>query len=752
MPERSGVRGRLARTPLRRLVLAGMVAAGLYSAALAVYVSFVVAPQFRAVAARTTQLRFAFEELTEGARDMSEALVRVEALREAADPRDAESIEQAAALARERLEDVDPVHTALALEDVNPRLREALARAADLEAQLASVLLEIARRGATDELPAADRLAEARRLARLFETEIRVAQALGFEDLARRQATMAERAEGLRRVLLGWLAGGIMALVLAAAAIGRRVYGPLARLDRALEEVAAGQLDVRVPVRYADEFGRVTVRLNEAIAILDEQARRQRREARNVSRRLSRILGEAFDEVYVLSDDPPRVLEVSAGALANLGCRRETVEGGSPVAFLPEFDEGSLDRLLARLRDGVAESILLTTRCRRCDGTEYPVEMRLQYSREESPPVFLAIARDIGRLRESEERYRHLFESIPLPAVVFAEGSLKLLAVNRAAERTYGWSRDELLQRTVSDLFAPGEAIAFLAETGGAGGLGTEAGRDVRTWRHRTRNGEEMDVEVHEYPLAFRDQPARLVVMRDVTRRLRIERQLRASERQMRRFSAHLQNVREEERKAISREIHDELGQVLTRVRMDLLHVASGVAGDEPAAREIRAGLDAASTRVSEAIATVRRIASELRPGVLDKLGLVPALEWLVSDFAQRSGVEARFVSDLDRQPIETDRATHVFRIAQEALTNVQRHARASSVRVELARVDGHIVLRIADDGRGFEIGSSPETGLGLVGIGERAELLGGGMHVETGSDAGTRLEVRFPARPEAVT
>jgi signal transduction histidine kinase len=226
---------------------------------------------------------------------------------------------------------------------------------------------------------------------------------------------------------------------------------------------------------------------------------------------------------------------------------------------------------------------------------------------------------------------------------------------------------------------------------------------------------------------------------------------LRRSQEELRGLAAHLVAIREEERTRIAREIHDELGQTLTALRIDLSWLSERLtaAGGGPLAPRLEERLRVLPLLVDQAIGTVRRIATELRPAVLDDLGLAAAVEWQVQEFRLRTSIPCRLHSSLKSQRVPRDVATAAFRIFQETLTNVARHAKASAVFVKLGASGGHLLLEVSDDGRGIP----PEAlrshrSVGLVGMRERALGLGGQVRVENAAGHGTRVRVRLPLRP----
>jgi signal transduction histidine kinase len=212
---------------------------------------------------------------------------------------------------------------------------------------------------------------------------------------------------------------------------------------------------------------------------------------------------------------------------------------------------------------------------------------------------------------------------------------------------------------------------------------------------------------------------------------------LEARQERLRSLSERLSAAREEEAARIAQELHDQLGQELTALKFEVEKLRR--AGAETAAME--EGIDTA-------IDTVRRISSELRPSVLDRLGLVAGLEWLLREFERHSGITTDVTSDRDVEPVDTAVATALFRITQEALTNVARHAHASLVEVRLRGRGAAVELRLRDDGQGFDSKAARDRpSLGILGIEERARRLGGTARIESDPGSGTTLIVEVPRR-----
>ncbi len=222
----------------------------------------------------------------------------------------------------------------------------------------------------------------------------------------------------------------------------------------------------------------------------------------------------------------------------------------------------------------------------------------------------------------------------------------------------------------------------------------------------------------------------------------RLYEQTKGQAEQLRNLTAHLESVREEERRHISREIHDELGQSLTALKFDASWIKGKLSNQQPALADRLAEM---STLIDETIQAIRKIAARLRPDILDKLGLAAAMEWQLQEFRKRTGIQYHFTDSIDIQ-LDERQATTLFRIFQESLTNVARHSHASRVNVDLEQQDGKVCLRIDDDGDGIDGDKIFDTqSLGLLGMRERATSLGGNITMQRNHIKGTSVITHLP-------
>ncbi|HEX9155305.1 MAG TPA: sensor histidine kinase, partial [Nitrospira sp.] len=231
----------------------------------------------------------------------------------------------------------------------------------------------------------------------------------------------------------------------------------------------------------------------------------------------------------------------------------------------------------------------------------------------------------------------------------------------------------------------------------------------------------------------------------------RAEERISKSRERLRNLSRSLQIMLEEERARISREIHDELGQALTAMKLDLSLIRRGLLSDGLAEKSAKVHeIELAATRI---IRMVRKIATDLRPGILDELGVVAAIKWMAKNFQNRTGIRCK----VDVQGVDkisgTDRATGIFRVVQEALTNVMRHAAASQVNVSLEKRDDILIVEVRDNGIGIKEGRIFDSkSLGLIGIRERILLLGGEAVISGKPGEGTLVRVTLPLMEKGTT
>jgi PAS domain S-box-containing protein len=409
-------------------------------------------------------------------------------------------------------------------------------------------------------------------------------------------------------------------------------------------------------------------------------------------------------------------------------------------------DQASQARVLAEAREGGGR-YEAEYRIIRADGEVRYLHTRGNIIRDHTGRSTSAFGtvQDITDLRRAEAAlslFRSLLDHTNDVIEVIDPETGRILDVNEQACRAHGYTRDEYLALTVSDI-DPAVAARSWNEI-----RARRRGYPSRIFesQHRRKDGSLFPVEVNVSYVQL-DREYVLAVVRDITERKRAEAKLRESADSLQHLSARLLEVQEEERRHIARELHDEFGQLLATVTLHL-QAAKGVAG-EAAHPHLQESMDL----LQRAGDQVRSLALELRPTMLETAGLDATLRTLASQHQQRTGTSVEVEGYVDR--VSGDLAITCFRVVQEALTNVVRHAAADHVWIELSRSEAGLRVEIRDDGVGFELGNTPgsalsRTGLGLLGMRERVERLGGTLSVESTPTRGTRVAATFPVNSTA--
>ncbi len=341
-------------------------------------------------------------------------------------------------------------------------------------------------------------------------------------------------------------------------------------------------------------------------------------------------------------------------------------------------------------------------------------------------------------LDESDERYRQLMESAR-DAIITLDENCSLMLANAAAERMFGNRAENLRTRPFEQLFADDTVRAYCARNHAKAEF-PQAGLTELIGRHA--DGHPIPLEASFSTVALGGKHYVTMVLRDIAARKRTEKVLRETNQQLHELTGALQRVREEERAQMARELHDELGQLLIGIKLELSWLKRRL---PPETEEVGRKFASVQEQLAKTIDSVRRLSTALRPLILDDLGLSAAINWLVADVAQRTGLEF----DLDITSEDPQKggniATALFRIVQEALNNITKYAAASRVRIELHREDDGWHLIVEDDGSGFILDERKRAGFGLTGMRERATLLGGSFSITSAPDQGTRIETIIP-------
>ena len=262
---------------------------------------------------------------------------------------------------------------------------------------------------------------------------------------------------------------------------------------------------------------------------------------------------------------------------------------------------------------------------------------------------------------------------------------------------------------------------------------------------HKNKYGKDIIVDIFSFPLFDLKGNVEYIVeiQQNITERKESEERLRVSREKLRGLTAYLESAREEERRKMSRKIHDELGQMLTGLKIDLSWLTKGLTKEQEALLEKAKSM---SKLVDTTIQTVKRIAAELRPGVLDDLGIAAAIEWQAGEFEKLAEIKCEFSSNPRDIILDQERSIVIFRIFQEILTNIILHAKATRVRISLKEEGGSIVLKVRDNGRGISNKQiSDPKAFGLIGMRERVRPWGGEIKISGSPGKGTTVMATIP-------
>ena len=355
-------------------------------------------------------------------------------------------------------------------------------------------------------------------------------------------------------------------------------------------------------------------------------------------------------------------------------------------------------------------------------------------------------------LRENERQFRSLAATLPdnlkefildqaREAVYLIDNDhgYRFLYVNEEACRSLGYRREELIGLTPRDIdpqMKPQDALRLRDET-------PEGFLTFETY-HRRRDGSLFPVELQTSAIQFNGKRLSLVLARDITQRKQAEQLIEESRTQLRALFAQNERVREEERKHISREIHDELGQILTGLQLDLSILSIKFGANLP---EMREHIQSMLGLVNKSLEVARNVATALRPASLD-MGIVAAIEWLADRFTRSTGGHCEIhISEQDSDSyLEENLCIALFRITQESLTNVARHANASRVDISFSHEEGYYILEVRDNGKGIDLDNLRKGSCGLLGMRERVYLFGGELAIDGKPGSGTVIKVRLPA------
>ncbi len=464
-----------------------------------------------------------------------------------------------------------------------------------------------------------------------------------------------------------------------------------------------------------------------------------------------RALVENAPEALVVFDvEKQKFISVSESATKLFKMTKEELLKIGPIAVSPEYQpdgRSSAEAAIENIRKTIdgEKPVFEWTHCDKA-GNPITCEVWLVRLPSENEILIRGSILDITerkkaakKLSQSEEKYRLLFYNNPLPMWMATIPGLDIIDVNESAIKHYGYTREEFLKLNAKDMRPAEDVENFVNEVNKM----KPGITNTRAWRHKKKDGTIIHVEIYSHEILYEGKRVWLGLSHDVTEKYKAKELLQKSYEDIRQLASNLQSIREDERTNIAREIHDELGQQLTGLKMDMHWLSRKIKSTD---EEVNKKMDESIHLINATITSVRKIATDLRPSILDDLGLLAALEWQSEEFAKRSGTKVKFINKAGDITVLPEVATSLFRIYQELLTNIARHANAGLVTASLYIDDKSLYFSIADNGVGFNIDTiNRKKTLGLLGIKERTLLIGGNYEIKTRPGEGSETIISMP-------
>ncbi len=456
-------------------------------------------------------------------------------------------------------------------------------------------------------------------------------------------------------------------------------------------------------------------------------------------------------EIYVVDATSLHFVAANPAARRNLQYTLAELSRLSPVDLIDNLGRTQLEALLLPLRSAHRRQASLETTHTRKDGSIYPIELRLFHCASE-PPVYIAIGNDISArhasaraLQESEARLRTIVSNTP--GLIFqclrkADGRITFPYLGDGCHALLGVNAERLRRAPslLQKLILPDDRQSWRTSM-------DQSAATMKAWnwegRIRIEQWEDIKwINIRSTPRALPDGSVQWEgIMTNITQGKLEQAEIARAHARLAELSAHVESAKEKERTRIARELHDDLGGNLTAIKMALALMKKRQP-DDPALLD---KTDYVVSLVDRTIEAVHRITVDLRPGILD-CGIVDAIDWQAREFKKQFGITCEFSSNRKEIDLDTDQATALFRIFQEALTNIGKHAGASHVRVRLLRDEQGVRLEIADDGRGIEAHDRTKPhSFGIRGMTERAAALGGVLTVTPRKTGGTEVLLTLP-------
>lgn len=471
-------------------------------------------------------------------------------------------------------------------------------------------------------------------------------------------------------------------------------------------------------------------------------------------------LNNSVDAIYILDKAQMTYIDVNDACCSSTGyTRKELLTMGPQHLRRLQSEEILLHEYDAIIKSPLKKETQITKYFRK-DGSSFDAEISVQAMKDGIKDVLITVARDIterkkaedqlkkfneelevqvnkktAEIRASEEKYRTIVEQAS-DGIFISAPDLSILDANNSGCSMLGYTKEELQKLKFTELIDPENLKnhPIMHKDLSTGNTVINERKLIR------KDGSEISAEITAKLLSNGKYQT---TIRDITEQKKAKDELEKSYKEIRQLSEHLQNIREEERISIAREIHDELGQQLTVLKMDIYWLKKKLdKSDEETEKRINDLLKLADSTIN----SVRKISSELRPGLLDDLGLVATMEWQLSEFEKHSGIKTTFNVEESEILLPDRFKSGLFRIFQESLTNVARHANAKKVIVNLRQEQGKVLLYIEDNGKGFDKNKTADKRtLGILGMKERTEMMGGEYEIKSIPGKGTTVLVAIP-------
>ncbi len=449
--------------------------------------------------------------------------------------------------------------------------------------------------------------------------------------------------------------------------------------------------------------------------------------------------------IYIVQDGKFRFVNHYASKF--LGYAREDIIGKNSIDFVHPDDRKMVIENAKKMLSGNRHSSY-EFRSIAEDGSIHWIEEIVRPAQYEGRSAILGNIMEVTERVESRKKQKELetLEASILAAIPHAVIGLKdrrIIFANDGVLSVFGWSEEELRGKSTRILYRTEEDYEKMA------GLYSRLKRQktvLTEFPCRRKDGTDIECMVSASRIGESLREKNIVITyEDITEREKAKNELEQSREQLRNLYTHLQSVREKERTSIARELHDELGQLLTALNTDLIMLQRKIPEEEVA---LVKKTDAMVKLIDMTMNTLKRIYMDLRPGMLDHLGLIDAIRWQVEEFRKRSAIRCTIITEPDEIDLDLELSTTIFRIFQETLTNILRHAEATSVHVRLKKTKKFIDLVVRDDGKGIgEEELTKTNSFGLLGIRERAIALGGTAEISGQKGRGTTVKVRIPLK-----